>query len=735
MCRLLITVARASIDAVVAAQPPRLRAEAEAAQRRVNDQFQQLERQIDQTANQVRQALEARRERAMQAVDQALAEIQAENASLLDRLVAFINAIVDALGKFFKLMVRITEMGIGTFLGRALDQASSGVRNHLWNELKQAFKEWIFMKLSFLQPLLLLPSNVLEVLAQAAMNLANLFFEALPEALPAIGVAAMTWLAIQLAAKLIPGVGAIMAVIDAIRAAWSLIQSLIRAASAFFEFIMLVAGGGDGSVQFARALAWGIIAAVDALLTFLGVDALLRRIARPLGRPMGRIFGRLRERFARRRTARQSRRRRRDDDDRRVGSRRGDGQHRARSERSRARADRRAEARRDRTRAERRTARSNTRNDARRRSDDPNRRRQERDRRRRQERERRNRERLERARRELPPRINRLLAGRPSRLRLLAQLTYWRLRYRLSSLRVHGSERYDIIARVNPQVTLAPGWAFEWRDVVRVLDRVADEMITTERARQTQSPPTTSPEGTTQLTMMSPATAAVARQPGRTFQVGDSGLAYRDQPARGFWSRLGVREIAGAGTGQMSYYPALQRAFAGAPRGAVGESFTRALRRQGGAPLSEAHRGAAGEMFGLWFAHEPSHRSGTFSHRRDLMYSTMLSELMTPGAQGQRAMSTTSAIGLHPASFGGAQQGARQVTAEMNDPNAPLPREGTDARRNRDERLRREKSSLIAWFQRHRADLPQLNRAPTLEDVESFVRRKVADYLAGRRGP
>ena len=732
-CRTRIATARTEIEQLVSEQPPRLRQEAEEAQRRVEQQFQQLERQIEQTQQQVRQALESRRERAMQAVDQALAEIQAENASLIDRLVAFVNAIVDALGRFFRLMVRIVDMGIGTFLGRALDQASSGVRNHLWNELKQAFREWIFMKLSFLQPLLLLPSNFLEVLAQAAMNLANLFFEALPEALPAIGVAAMTWLAIQLAAKLIPGVGAIMAVIDAIRAAWSLIQSLIRAASAFFDFLMLVAGGGDGSVQFARALAWGIIAAVDALLTFLGVDSLLRRIAGPIGRPMGRIFARLRQRFTRRRGGRASGRRRRRDDDRRAGRERGDNHHRAERERGRARAERRAESSRHRSRAERQATRSNTRHDARRRSQDPNRRRQDDARRRRQERERRQRERLDRARRELPPRINRLLAGRPSRLRLLAQLGFWRLRYRLASLQIRGTQRYEIVATVNPTVTLAPGWTFEWRDVIRVLDRIADDMIAGEQERARDLPPDIDSNGETRVTMMSPASAAVARAPGTTFQVAGTGLRWRDQPGRGFWGRMGVREIVDPSVGHFRPYGQLSDALQNAPSGAVGATFAAALRRQsGGGALSASQRAAAGELFGLWFAHEPSHRVGTFSHRRDLVSSLMLTELMTPGRRGQAAMSTTEAIATHPASFAGAQSGARQITAEMNDPNAPRPRRGTPADANRRERLRREKATLVQWFQRHRADLPQLNRDPTLDDVERFVREKIREFLNRR---
>ncbi|MFN0245411.1 MAG: DUF4157 domain-containing protein [Kofleriaceae bacterium] len=358
LCRLMIVTTRVAIDAIVAAQGPRYAREAAEARDRVNQQFQQLERQVEAAGRQVRNALETRRERAMEAVDQALAEIQAENASLVDRLVNFVRAIYNALRQFFALMVRIEEMGIGTFLRRALDQAKSGVKNHLWNELKIAFQEWLMMKLGPLALLFNLPSNFLEILASAATNMFSLVLEALPEALPALGVAAMTWLAIQLAAKLIPGVGAIMAIIDAIRAAWSLIQSLIRAASAFFDFLLLVAGGGDGSQAFARALAWGIIAAVDALLTFLGVDSLLRRIAGPIGRPVGRIFGRLRTRLARRGGARGARRRRQRDDDHRRGRTRGDGHHRARSERSRARAERRAEGNRARTRRERAASRA-----------------------------------------------------------------------------------------------------------------------------------------------------------------------------------------------------------------------------------------------------------------------------------------------------------------------------------------------------------------------------------------
>jgi hypothetical protein len=457
----MIVTTRVAIDALVAAQGPRYAREAAEARDRVNQQFQQLERQVETAGRQVRNALETRRERAMEAVDQALAEIQAENASLVDRLVNFVRSIYNALRQFFALMVRIEEMGIGTFLRRALDQAKNGVKNHLWNELKIAFQEWLMMKLGPLALLFNLPSNFLDILASAATNMFSLVLEALPEALPALGIAAMTWLAIQLAAKLIPGMGAIMAIIDAIRAAWSLIQSLIRAASAFFDFLLLVVGGGDGSQAFARALAWGIIAAVDALLTFLGVDSLLRRIAGPIGRPVGRIFGRLRTSLARR-GGRRARGRRRRDEDRRQGHRRGDGEHRARAASSRARADRRAEGNRRRTRNERRAARDR-RADPRRRNDD--RRRRENERRRRREEA--NRLRLERAVRSIQPRAQRLLSRGVSKFRLRATLLLWRVRHRLSSLTV--SRGGAIRATINPSMEVIDGVHIDDRELGRMM--------------------------------------------------------------------------------------------------------------------------------------------------------------------------------------------------------------------------------------------------------------------------
>ncbi|WP_449044760.1 eCIS core domain-containing protein [Paracoccus versutus] len=431
-CKAILAEAKAAIDQLVEANKGNLDAEAQAALTRAQAQFQAMESRIEATQRAALAALDRERERAIREMDAKLAEIQAENAGLVDRIAAAIKALADALGEFMALMARVTRMGIGAFLSAAGSQAQEGVKNHLWDSLKEAFKEWFFNKVPGLQLLMNLPPNWVEMLTALATSMIGLITESLPLLMPAMAGAAMIWLATQLALKLIPGAGAIMAVIDAIRAAWSLVQSLFSAARAFLEFVMQVAAPGNGAAAFARALAHGIVAAVDMVLTFLGVDALIRRLLGAIARPFGRIVARIQQRF------RQfMERRRRRSGERRAGGRgrrRDDGDDRGGS----------ADARRDRRAADRRQRDRDRGRDRRRERSESD---ADRRRRRRQEEERRQRERLDRAVRAIQPQVQQLARRGVSRLGLGARLTFWRLRYRLTSLERQGD---SIVARINP---------------------------------------------------------------------------------------------------------------------------------------------------------------------------------------------------------------------------------------------------------------------------------------------
>ncbi len=442
-CRTILSEAKTAIDQLAETNKGNLDAEAQAALTRAHTQFQAMESRIEATQRSALAALDRERERAIREMDAKLAEIQAENAGLVDRIAAAIKAIADALGEFMALLARVTRMGVGRFLSAAGSQAQEGVKNHLWDSLKEAFKQWFFNKVPGLQLLMNLPPNWVEMLTALASSMIGLITENLPALMPAMAAAAMTWLAVQLALKLIPGAGAIMAVIDAIRAAWSLVQSLFSAARAFLEFVMQVAAPGNGAAAFARALAHGIVAAVDMVLTFLGIDALIRRLLGAIARPFGRIIARIQQRFrqymARRRARRQAGQRRR--------GRRDDGRDAPGSGNRRRGAA--ADARRRQRASDRRRARRNQQRDRnrdrRRESPDARRRRE------REERERRNLQRLNRAKAAIDPAVRRLLRNGASRTRLSLQMTYWRLRWRLTTLALAGR---SIRLSINPSTEL-----------------------------------------------------------------------------------------------------------------------------------------------------------------------------------------------------------------------------------------------------------------------------------------
>jgi hypothetical protein len=464
----ILATAKAEIQTIVDELPAKMKADATAAQARAEQRFVAMEKRIAETGAQAKAAVAARRQKAIDEVDGALAKIKAANASLVDKIAAAIRAIVEFLGTFFKLMTRVTRMGVGAFVSAAGSQAKEGVQNHLWDALQTAFKEWLFSKMPFIEPLMNLPSNWFEMLMALGLTLPSLFMESLPEMLPAIGAAAMVWLATSLALKLIPGAGAIMAVIDGIRAAWGLIKSLISAAGAFFDFVLKVAQPAYAAAEFAMALARGIIAALAALLTFLGVDALIMRVAKAVAKPFGKVVGRVSASYKKSREERGAKRKRDSDDAKAVTAKSKDAngppearrrkiddddgspdtlRRKAEDERRREeRTDRRRQHRESRVRQDRerrRDPRERAREDPRKAREDQRKGREDP----RKDRERRDRERLDKAVAAIRPRLAEVQRRGTSRLGLRARLTVWRLRYRLSSLSLSGNR---IVASVNP---------------------------------------------------------------------------------------------------------------------------------------------------------------------------------------------------------------------------------------------------------------------------------------------
>ncbi len=87
---------------------------------------------------------------------------------------------------------------------------------------------------------------------------------------------------------------------------------------------------------------------------------------------------------------------------------------------------------------------------------------------------------MEQVQRELPPRIDRMLNSDPSKLRVWAQLSYWRIRYRLAALRLtEAGETARFSATVNPTFPVGSGVSVHISDadLLRIVFEVADEVL------------------------------------------------------------------------------------------------------------------------------------------------------------------------------------------------------------------------------------------------------------------
>jgi hypothetical protein len=81
---------------------------------------------------------------------------------------------------------------------------------------------------------------------------------------------------------------------------------------------------------------------------------------------------------------------------------------------------------------------------------------------------------LERAGRELKPKVKALMAKGVPPIILKARLALWRVQYKLTTLELRGRE---LVATINPELTLAEGWTFEDNQVFQVIDKIAKEMV------------------------------------------------------------------------------------------------------------------------------------------------------------------------------------------------------------------------------------------------------------------
>ena len=297
------------------------------------------------------------------------------------------------------------------------------------------------------------------------------------------------------------------------------------------------------------------------------------------------------------------------------------------------------------------------------------------------------------------------------------------------------------------KITLADGWSFQTGKVISTADEIAERQIDTDRINQT-NPVKVDPTvfGEAASTIDDFAYDRADDKPysygeGRRYEVGKTEdgtvLGYKHYRQK-FTEDVDVGRIGDLESGRGIDYNRLPKELTkelktegidveGKDGIYVGEQLTKLMQEKKLPPGKSSQ--IITEFYGLWFAKEPSHPwekigntgkyDATFEHQRDLIYSKMITQLMASG----RIKTIKEALDLHPASYGGAQKGAKKVTEEMG--GKKIPGDETYAREERDERYRREKDTIQKWFAMYEQQLQESGQKPTLGNLEKFMENNI----------
>ncbi|MFB8032430.1 DUF4157 domain-containing protein [Streptomyces sp. NPDC056004] len=203
----------------------------------------------------------------------------------------YASKLLSALGDFMLIAVDFLS-DPGGWLSGAKNSAVDGAKNHLFREVVSAVKAWFQSKI---EEIIGVPKAIIERLIKGGFTLEKIVKETWDAVVPMLPVIIGEIVITKVIAKLIPGAGWAMAVIDAIRTAIGALSEILRAIGAVISWLKVVRMGGAG-ILFAKAVAAGVVAllelAYEALMSGIGkyvakVGKRLKGIAAKLGKDKG----------------------------------------------------------------------------------------------------------------------------------------------------------------------------------------------------------------------------------------------------------------------------------------------------------------------------------------------------------------------------------------------------------------------------------------------------------------
>ncbi|MEU7486801.1 DUF4157 domain-containing protein [Streptomyces sp. NPDC042319] len=169
----------------------------------------------------------------------------------------------------------------GGWISKAGAAAETGAKEYLFEEIKAAVKEWFNQKV---QEIIGIPMEDFQELISGGVTAEEMGRMAWDEALPQLPIIIGVMVMEKVVAKLIPGAGWVMAIIDALQAAWGALSEILRAFGLFMDFLKSVKSG-NGARPFAKAVAAGVVALLELIYQALieGVSRFMGGVTRKLG--------------------------------------------------------------------------------------------------------------------------------------------------------------------------------------------------------------------------------------------------------------------------------------------------------------------------------------------------------------------------------------------------------------------------------------------------------------------
>ncbi|MGW3940132.1 eCIS core domain-containing protein [Streptomyces phaeochromogenes] len=191
----------------------------------------------------------------------------------------YASKILGALGEFMMIAVDFLS-DPGGWLSGAKNSAVDGAKNHLFREVQAAVKQWFQSKI---EEILGIPKAMIDKLIKGGFTLERIVKETWDAIVPQLPFIIGEIVITKVIAKLIPGAGWVMAVIDAVRTAIGALSEILRAVGAVITWLKAVRQGGAG-ILFAKAVAAGIVALLELAYEFLlnGIGKYVAKVGRRL---------------------------------------------------------------------------------------------------------------------------------------------------------------------------------------------------------------------------------------------------------------------------------------------------------------------------------------------------------------------------------------------------------------------------------------------------------------------